>query len=264
MSKSWNSVLSVLILLGARSAARADAPLCPKGEITLGPGVFRALRRSDPGKVVSRGGTFVVPSGVTIDPANEPVVFAIEGDRQPIAQMALPAGALASRSRGRRFAFRHGTSKVILLQVNGAYRLSVGLDSMDLSALDPANPPHFMKQILKIGDDCFASVLACSGRGSTVSCQTDRTVLLTGRARSGKTALAGALLTLFDDARLETVSVFAQEDGHFAFPRLRPGSYRLRARLIGYEDMLQSNVILSKGHKRVDFAMSPTSDTNVA
>src|SRR5262249_22225011 len=155
-----------LILLVARSAARADAPLCPKGEITLGPGVFRALRRSGPGKVVSRNSTFVVPTGVTIDPANEPVVFAIEGDRQPIAQMTLPAGALASRRGGKRFAYRHGVSKVMLRNVNGAYQVSVGLDSIDLSALDPANPPHFMKQILKIGDDCFASVLACSGRGS--------------------------------------------------------------------------------------------------
>jgi hypothetical protein len=164
-------MLAIAIVCSAVTVVRADGPLCPGGEITLGPGVLRALRGAGgPGKVVSSQGTFVLPSGVAIDPAGEPVVFALEADRRPLGRFDLLAGGLAAQGDGARFAYSNGGSRLTLRRVHGAYRLSARLNGFDLAALDPGHPPQFIKQILKIGDDCFASVLACSasdGAGCT-------------------------------------------------------------------------------------------------
>ena len=257
---AWKIALGILV--GLVATARADGPLCPAGEITLGPGTLRAVLEG--GRVVSGGGVFVLPTGVAIDPANEPVVFALEGDRRPVGSVTLSAGSLAARPGGKRFAYRAGGSRLSLRRSGFAYRLSARLTAVDLTGLDPANPPQFMKQILKIGDDCFSSVLACTASGGGVVCRPDRTAVLAGRVQTGGRApLAGAMLTVFDDARLESVSVFAQEDGHYAFPRLRPGQYWLRARLIGYDDVIETGVAVARGRTtRVDFTLAPTADTN--
>src|SRR5262249_47641052 len=121
-----------------------------------------------------------------------------------------------------------------------------------------------LKQILKIGDDCFAAVLACSGRTDGLSCSPERNVLVAGRVETSAHApLPGAMITLIDDQRLETVSVFAQRDGRWVLPLQRPGTYRLRARLIGYDDVVQSGVVLARGRAtRVAFTMVPTANTN--
>jgi hypothetical protein len=56
---------------------------------------------------------------------------------------------------------------------------------------------------LKVGDACFASVLACTSRSGAVACAPERTALLTGRVEASRhTALPGAMLTVFDDAHL--------------------------------------------------------------
>jgi cysteine-rich repeat protein len=265
MSSRWKIVIGLVALCTAPRAARAAEPLCPAGEITLGPGVLRAIRHGGgPGTVASTRATFVLPAGVAIAPESEPVVFAIEGDRQPIGQVALAAGAVASYRGGKRFAYRAGGSSLSLGQSRGVYRLTARFGGFDLSALDLASPPHFLKQILKIGDDCFASVLACTGRTDGVTCSPERNVLLAGRVEgTGHAPLAGTMLTLIDDQRLETVSVFAQRDGRYVFPLQRPGSYRLRARLIGYDDVVQTDVVLARGRAtRVAFTMAPTTNTN--
>src|SRR5213078_1495067 len=60
------------------------------------------------------------------------------------------------------------------------------------------------------------------------------------RARQRSALRAGALRAAARprlDSRLESVSVFAQENGRFVFPRLRPGTYRLRARLLGWQEV---------------------------
>jgi virginiamycin B lyase len=262
MASSGKLVLALLAACAFGAVARADGPRCPAGEITLGPGVVRAAPAT--GRLASEGGTFVVPTGVAIDPTSEPVTLAIEGDRRPIAEVALAGGALVAQGGGKRFAYRNGGSRLTLRRAGGAYRLSARLRGVDLAALDPGQPPRFLKQILKIGDDCFASVLACAAKHGKVTCSPDRTVLLSGRVEgAGRVPLPGAMLTVFDDVRLETVSVFAQEDGHYAFPRLRPGPYRVRARLVGWDDAVRSDVVLADGHAtRVDFTLAPTADTN--
>jgi hypothetical protein len=87
--------------------------------------------------------------------------------------------------------------------------------------------------------------------------------MLAGRVeRVGRAPLAGTMLTAFDDARLETVSVFTQPDGHFAFPLLRPGTYRLRARLIGFADAVRDVALARTDTTRVTLTLSPTDDTN--
>jgi cysteine-rich repeat protein len=258
-------MLAIAIVCSAVTAVRADGPLCPAGEITLGPGMLRALRGAGGrGKVVSSQGTFVLPSGVVIDPAGEPVVFALEADRRPLGRLDLLAGGLASQGDGTRFAYRNGGSRLVLRRAHDGYRLSARLNGFDLAALDPGNPPQFIKQILKIGDDCFASVLACSASDGAVLCAPERSARLSGRVLHDRhMPLAGAMLTLSDEARLETVSVFAQEDGRYVFPPLRPGQYTLRARLIGYADAVQQAVVLSSHRRtRVELTLVPTADTN--
>jgi cysteine-rich repeat protein len=264
MSNGWKKAIGLLILCAAPPVARAE-PLCPAGEITLGPGVLRAIRHGDgAGRVTSTRATFVLPAGVAIAPESQPVVFAIEADRQPIGVITLDAGALVSRHGGRRFVYRDGRSRLSLRHTHGVYRLAAHLGDFDLAALDLVHPPRFMKQILKIGDACFASVLACTGKPHGVACRPERTVLLAGRVEAaGHMPLPGAMVTLIDDPRLETVSVFAQEDGRYVFPRQRPGQYRLRARLIGYEDVVLDDVVLAKGRAtRVPVTMVPTANTN--
>ena len=263
MSTEWKKLIGLLIVCIVPSTVCAEL-LCPGGEITLGPGRLRVVRTgSVSGTVASTRDTFALPAGVTIAPANEPIVFALEADRRPVGAVTLAAGELVARSAGKRFTYRVGGSSLSLRRARGAYQLSARFGDFDLTGLDFAQPPTFLKQILKIGDDCFASVLACTGSGDDLLCKTDRTVLLAGRVeRSARAPLPGAMVTLIDDARLETVSVFAQEDGRFVFPRLRPGPYRLRARLIGYDDAL-TDVTLAKGRvTRVGLTMSPTANTN--
>ena len=91
-----------------------------------------------------------------------------------------------------------------------------------------------MKQILKIGDDCFSSVLACTRQGERRrAARPSAPRCCAGRVeRSGHAPLAGRRWSRCSTTqRLESVSVFAQEDGRYVFPPLRPGTYRLRARL---------------------------------
>src|SRR5258708_20475697 len=70
------------------------------------------------------------------------------------------------------------------------------------------------------------------------------------------------MLTAFDDMRLESISVFAQPDGHFAFPRLRPGTYRLRARLLGWQEIEVPVTLVGRKMKTKDFALTQLADAN--
>src|SRR6185295_12961729 len=75
---------------------------------------------------------------------------------------------------------------------------------------------------------------------------------------------AGAMLTVYDDSRLESVSVFSQEDGRFVFPPLRPGTYRVRARLVGYEDVVRDGVELTGAEPtKLDVVLAPASDESI-
>jgi virginiamycin B lyase len=254
--------LVVVLLLGVAATAVAAEPLCPAGEITLTPGELRmGPGNGQSGSLIGTGSTFVLPAGVTIDPAGEPVVFALEVDRQEVASVALPPGALVPLGRSG-FAYRHRGSELSLHRVRGAYRLGLRLRDLDLRALRP--PPPFVKQILKIGDDCFTAMLACTREHGGVLCRSDRTARLAGRVTDAAGGvLTGTMMTLLDDVRLETVSVFVQEDGHYVFPPVRPGAYRLRARLIGYEDVVQDDVVLAADRfARRDVVMAPTADVN--
>jgi streptogramin lyase len=48
--------------------------------------------------------------------------------------------------------------------------------------------------------------------------------------------ISGATVTLFDGALEKSISVYSQSDGKFGFGDLAPRTYRLRARLLGFED----------------------------
>jgi len=167
---TWKALAALLVLGAVRSAAAAP-PLCPKGEVTLAGGKLRIVaRHGAPPRVSSTRATFVLPVGLTIAPASEAIVVALEGDRETIATTTLPAGSLGVDGKSRRFAYRTPDSALSLTHLRGTYRLNARLGDVDLSAFDVAQPPHFVKQILKIGDDCFSAVYTCVTKSSGLAC----------------------------------------------------------------------------------------------
>ena len=184
----------------------------------------------------------------------------------PSGQMTLAAGALVSYRGGKRFAYRNGASRLTLGHGRGGYRLAADLDGFDLAALDLAHPPRFMKQILKIGDDCFSSVLACTRQGERrrVQARAQRRCSPDASSARGTCRSPGTMLTLIDDARLETrlglrpggrpLRLSAAAPGHLpaarAADRLRGrGADRRRARQ-------------GPRHTRRRSRWSPTANTN--
>lgn len=263
-SKRRAPILAGLILattgLGRGPAhARPDGIDCPAGEITLTSGLVKLDRdRAGRGRVASPKNTFVVPQGAAIDPATESVVYTVDADRLPLVRVDLPGGALIARDIGGRV--RGAT--LSLRRARRGFRLDVRLANLDLAGFDPASPPSRVKQMLKIGGDCFSAILSCAAEGTTVRCRPERSVLLKGSvAGGGRAPLAGVMLTAYDDGRLESISVFSQEGGRFVFPPLRPGTYRLRARLLGYEDEVRDGVTLVPGRAtKVDLTLARASE----
>jgi hypothetical protein len=70
------------------------------------------------------------------------------------------------------------------------------------------------------------------------------------------------VITAFEDTRLESVSVFAQADGHFVLPRLRPGTYRVRARLLGWQEIESTVSLVRDGAAQRDFVLAQLTDAN--
>jgi virginiamycin B lyase len=241
--------LALPLLALAAPAARAAGPACPAGEISLAARALTAVRRgAGADRLSASGAGFLLPAGVSVAPATEPLTVAVEGDHQLLFQTNVPAGGLVARQHGRVFDGRGALgpgSLLVLHRDAGAFRMSLRLGHLDVPGFAAA--PHFAKLLVKVGDDCFSAVLACRSSHGAIRCAPERTALLRGDVTVAGGAPAGTMLTAFDDARLEDVSVFAQEDGHFVFPRLRPGLYRLRARLLGWGDV-ETSVTLT-GHK---------------
>ena len=155
-----------------------------------------------------------------------------------------------------------GTGARLVLRRRGAiFRLSAHFGRVDMPGL--ATAPHFAKLLVKIGDDCLSAVLACAARGSDLRCVPERSALLHGHVlTAARGRLPGTMLTAFDDSRLESVSVFAQENGRFVFPRLRPGTYRLRARLLGWQEVEVPVTLAGRKVTTQSFSLTPLVDAN--
>src|SRR5262245_21981687 len=131
MSNRWTRVIGLLILCAMPPPAPGAEPLCPGGEGTLGPGTLRAIRsRTGEGRVRSTHATFVLPTGTAIAPQSQPLVFAIEGDRQLIGKVTLDAGALVSYRGGKHFAYRARGSRLALGHGRGGYRPAMDLEGV--------------------------------------------------------------------------------------------------------------------------------------
>jgi len=269
--------VGVAVAVFAVLPAWAAEPACPAGEITLSAGLLTGVQ-GGPGadRLATSSASFVLPAGVAIDPGHEAVSVVLEGDHQLLYEADIPAGGLYAYPGGSAFAFRAGPlangvapgsgigpgSGLDIRRSGAVFRLRARLDHLDVPGLVPA--PHFAKLLVKIGDDCFSAVLVCSAHGPGLRCAPERTALLRGHvADAAGNPLAGTMLTAFDDARIESVSVFAQEDGHFVFPRLRPGTYRLRARLLGWQQVEVVPVILNRRQVTTqNFSLSVLSNAN--
>ncbi len=82
---------------------------------------------------------------------------------------------------------------------------------------------------------------------------------LAGRVTDADGApLAGVMVSAHDDAAAKSVTVFTDGDGRYALPPLRPATYRLRARRIGFTEAERSGVEL--GTADVDFVLAPATD----
>jgi cysteine-rich repeat protein len=70
------------------------------------------------------------------------------------------------------------------------------------------------------------------------------------------------MITAYDDARFASVTVFTGADGRYDFPALDPGTYRMRARRIGWDDATLAEVEVTEQGGTADFSLAPTSDLN--
>jgi virginiamycin B lyase len=244
-------LLSTLVAVGVAAPVRAEL-LCPDGEATLQAPLVRVRGlRGGRGAVAAPKSTFVVPDGLAIDPETEPIVFVVEADGVVLHRADLPAGSVGGR-------------ELRIRPRGAAYRLDARFTDIALPEL--ASPPAHLKEVVKIGDDCFSAVLACGARRGRLRCRPERNAILRGRVLDGsRQPLAGAMVTVFDDTRLESVSVFSQPDGVFVFPPLRPADYRLRARLVGRRDLVREHVTVRRGPRvRLDLTMAPASADEIA
>ncbi len=266
-------LFGVALLLLSVPAGAVDAPFCAGGEMTLSSRRF-TVNLKGPGndRLVSRKNAFSLPEGIRIDPENDAVTYYVEADRQPVYRSDLAVGSLAATRSRKAFKFKQQMaggalgkgSSLVLRNGRGPWQMKTRLIGLHLAEWSEVNPQR-IKQILKIGDDCFSSLLVCSAKNNRITCEPERRASLKGRVSGPNgTRLSGAMLTAFDDSRLETVSVFVQENGRYAFPPLRAGSYRLRARLIGHEEGWRIPVSLTAGKTRKeDFVLAPAFDTNI-
>jgi cysteine-rich repeat protein len=262
-------VVGCALALGWCGAARADGPACPAGEISLAASVLRITAGAPGrGRVGVQGATLALPEGVAIAPGTEPVALALEADGTLLHHAELPPGALRTVGGGALFAYDEkasgaglGRGSRVKLRATGAtWRLTLRLQGLSLP--DPGMPEH-AKLLVKLGDDCFSAILACRRHGDLLRCTPERNARLRGRVTAGGAPLPAVMVTAFDDARLESVSVFAQDDGSYLFPPLRPGSWRLRARRIGWQDAELADVALVKrGVVTRNLVLQPSSDSN--
>ncbi len=73
--------------------------------------------------------------------------------------------------------------------------------------------------------------------------------------------LAGAVVTAFDDERHMNVSVFTDGNGGFQFPPLQARTWRVRAKILGYE-IRDQQVELSEAGAEAEFKLRLTEDLN--
>ena len=270
MSNRWMKVIGLLILCAAPPLARGAEPLCPGRRGHARPRARCTRCGLATARVGSRSthATFVLPDRRR-DRSGEPAPGVRDRGRSPAHRNDDAGRRQARLATAEGGASRTGTATrdVALGHARGGYRL-VGRSSATSTWRRSISPTRrrFLKQILKIGDDCFSAVLACTGKANGLVCKPERTVLLAGRVeRSGHAPLPGAMVTLIDDAAPRDASRSSpRRTGATSSRALRPGPYRLRARLIGYEDAVQADVVARQGPRprASRFTMAPTANTN--
>ncbi len=113
----------------------------------------------------------------------------------------------------------------------------------------------------------LAGLLACSHPAPPESAEPSRPADLPSLALAGDSApltgevrdyhgrpLAGALVTASDDRLHRNVSIFTDGSGHYAFPDLAPGSWRVGVRILGFERR-ERRVELAAAGADVDFQL---------
>jgi virginiamycin B lyase len=76
---------------------------------------------------------------------------------------------------------------------------------------------------------------------------------------SGK-AIVGAMVTFTNRSLRRGTTVFADAQGRFRLPALEAGTYDLRVRRAGYEDLQDTGLTLGDGTTRLDLKLDPATD----
>src|SRR5206468_10111174 len=93
----WPVLAGALVVLHGVLPARATEPACPAGEITLSAHLL-AITRAGAGayRLVTPASSFVLPAGVSIDPAGETASVVVEVDHRLLYQADVPPDGLVA------------------------------------------------------------------------------------------------------------------------------------------------------------------------
>lgn len=91
---------------------------------------------------------------------------------------------------------------------------------------------------------------------------TPEPLVLRGRVTDGDAPLSGVMVTAYDDASFASITVFTGVDGRYDFPTLEPGTYRLRARRVGWNDAFLAAAEVTGDGAVADFSLTATDDLN--
>lgn len=107
------------------------------------------------------------------------------------------------------------------------------------------------------------AALLATGCTETEDAPAAPTDTLVGRVSDDAGAyLSGVMVTAYDAQRFMSVSVFSAGDGRYQFPPLDAGSYRVRARRIGFTELAYDGVAMPTTTGSLDFVLRPTTDIN--
>lgn len=84
-----------------------------------------------------------------------------------------------------------------------------------------------------------------------------RTVAVTGRVRSGQRSLAGAALTVTDQAGSQVGRATSDGDGDFEFSALRPGTYLVIAAVDGYQPHAEALTVRLGNASSLEISLAP-------
>jgi virginiamycin B lyase len=113
------------------------------------------------------------------------------------------------------------------------------------------------------GSRTFVAVLVLVGLAVPRPALATETGVFTGSVHDGSgAAVAGAMVTATHPKLRRATTVFTDAAGNFRLPALEAGTYDVRVRRVGYQDLSQPGVALADGTHRLDLKVAVETDPN--